>query len=41
MSGWYWGNLLFGEVIKNKTGFVVVLESELTSAERVAMVRVN
>jgi hypothetical protein len=28
-------------MIKNKTGFVVVLESELTSAERVAMVRVN
>lgn len=73
MSGWYWGNLLFGgvigmlavdpatgamwnispdkidrklaggqaELIKNKTGFVVVLESELTPAERVAMVRVN
>jgi hypothetical protein len=28
-------------LIKNKTGFVVVLESELTPAERVAMVRVN
>lgn len=28
-------------MIKNKTGFVVVLESELTPAERVAMVRVN
>jgi hypothetical protein len=73
MSGWYWGNLLFGgfigmlavdpatgamwniapekidrqlvggqaELIKNKSGFVVVLESELTPAERVAMVRVN
>ncbi|MFC4314063.1 hypothetical protein ACFPN2_33630 [Steroidobacter flavus] len=73
MSGWYWGNLLFGgiigmlavdpatgamwnispekidrkltggqaELIKNKSGFVVVLESELTSAERLAMVRVN
>lgn len=73
MSGWYWGNLLFGgligmlavdpatgamwniapekinrtlangqaAMIKNKTGFVVVLESELTPAERVAMVRVN
>ncbi len=73
MSGWYWGNLLFGgfigmlavdpatgamwniapekidrkltggqaELIKNKSGFVVVLESELTSAERMAMVRVN
>lgn len=28
-------------LIKNKTGFVVVLESELTPAERLAMVRVN
>ena len=73
MSGWYWGNLLFGgligmlavdpatgamwniepekidrklasgqsAMIKNKTGFVVVLESELTPAERQHMVRVN
>jgi len=73
MSGWYWGNLVFGgligmlavdpatgamwniapekinrtlasgqaAMIQNKTGFVVVLESELTPAERVAMVRVN
>lgn len=73
MSGWYWGNLLFGgligmlavdpatgamwniapekidqklrsgqsAMIKNETGFVVVLESELTPAERMAMVRVN
>lgn len=73
MSGWYWGNLMFGgligmlavdpatgamwnitpekidrklasgqvAMIKNKTGFVVVLESELTPAERMAMVRVN
>lgn len=28
-------------LIKNKNGFVVVLESELTPAERLAMVRVN
>ena len=28
-------------MIKNKSGFVVVLESELTPAERMAMVRVN
>ncbi|WP_129778220.1 peptidase associated/transthyretin-like domain-containing protein [Peristeroidobacter soli] len=73
MSGWYWGNLLFGgligmlavdpatgamwniapekidrkltggqaELIKNNNGFVVVLESELTPAERLSMVRVN
>ncbi|MBM0106035.1 hypothetical protein JM946_14980 [Steroidobacter sp. S1-65] len=73
MSGWYWGNLLFGgligmlavdpatgamwniepekvdqklrsgqsAMIKNKSGFMVVLESELTPAERMAMVRVN
>ncbi|WP_116812258.1 PEGA domain-containing protein [Steroidobacter cummioxidans] len=73
MSGWYWGNLVFGgligmlavdpatgamwnitpekidrklasgqvAMIKNKTGFVVVLESELTPSERMAMVRVK
>jgi hypothetical protein len=73
MSGWYWGNIVFGgligmlavdpntgamwniepdkiqrtlpsgqrAMIKNKDGFVVVLESELTPAERVAAVRVN
>jgi hypothetical protein len=73
MSGWYWGNLLFGgligmvavdpatgamwnispdkierklasgqsALIKNKTGFVVVLEAELTPAERQHMVRLN
>jgi hypothetical protein len=73
MSGWYWGNLLFGgligmlavdpatgamwniapekidrkltggqaELIKNNNGFVVVLESELTPAERLSMVPVN
>jgi hypothetical protein len=73
MSGWYWGNIVFGGLIgmlavdpatgamwniepnkidrrlptgqaamvKNKNGFVVVLESELTPAERVAAVRVN
>lgn len=73
MSGWYWGNLVFGgligmlavdpatgamwniapdkidrtlasgrsALIKNKTGFVVVLESELTAAERQHMVRLN
>lgn len=73
MSGWYWGNLLFGgligmlavdpatgamwniapdkidrklvsgqsALIKNKTGFVVVLASELTPAEREQMVRLN
>jgi hypothetical protein len=73
MSGWYWGNLLFGgligmiavdpatgamwniepdnidrklasgqsALIKNQTGFVVVLESELSSTERQHMVRLN
>ncbi|HEY7643155.1 MAG TPA: hypothetical protein VH814_25730 [Steroidobacteraceae bacterium] len=73
MSGWYWGNLVFGgligmlavdpatgamwniqpdkidhkltggqaELIKNQTGFVVVLVSELTPAERENMVRLN
>ena len=73
MSGWYWGNLLFGgligmlavdpatgamwniapekinqklssgqaALIKNKTGFVVVLESDLTADERQHMVRLN
>lgn len=73
MSGWYWGNIIFGGIIgmlavdpatgamwniepdkiqrtlpggqsamiKNKDGFVVVLESELTPAERMAAVRVN
>lgn len=73
MSGWYWGNLVFGgligmlavdpatgamwniapdkierklangqsALIKNKSGFVVVLESELTEAERQHMVRLN
>lgn len=73
MSGWYWGNLVFGgligmlavdpatgamwniapdkidrtlasgrsALIKNKTGFVVVLESELTADERQHMVRLN
>jgi hypothetical protein len=73
MSGWYWGNLLFGgligmvavdpatgamwnispdkidrklasgqsAMIKNQTGFVVVLESELSPAERQHMVRLN
>ena len=73
MSGWYWGNLIFGgligmlavdpatgamwnispekvehklptaqsALIKNKTGFVVVLVSELTPAEREHMVRLN
>ena len=73
MSGWYWGNLLFGgligmlavdpatgamwniapeqierklengqsAMIKNETGFLVVLESELTPAERQHMVRLN
>lgn len=73
MSGWYWGNLVFGgligmlavdpatgamwniepekvehklqggqgSLIKNKTGFVVVLVSDLTPAEREHMVRLN
>ncbi len=73
MSGWYWGNLLFGGLIgmlavdpatgamwniapekidrkltggrgradQEQSGFVVVLESERSSAERLAMVRVN
>lgn len=73
MSGWYWGNIVFGgligmlavdpatgamwniepdkierklasgqsAMIKNKTGFVVVLEQELTAAERQHMVRLN
>ena len=73
MSGWYWGNLVFGGLIgmlavdpatgamwniapdkidhslptassallKDNKGFVVVLASELTPAEREHMVRVN
>ena len=73
MSGWYWGNLVFGgligmlavdpatgamwniepskidqklsggqsSLIKNETGFLVVLVSDLTPAEREHMVRVN
>ena len=73
MSGWYWGNILFGgligmlavdpatgsmwniapekveqklpaaqsALIKNKTGFVVVLASQLTPAEREHAVRLN
>ncbi|HEY4369072.1 MAG TPA: PEGA domain-containing protein [Steroidobacteraceae bacterium] len=73
MSGWYWGNLLFGgligmlavdpatgamwniapekierkldtgqsALIRNKTGFVVVMVSELTPTEREQMVRLN
>jgi hypothetical protein len=73
MSGWYWGNLIFGgligmlavdpatgamwniapekvnrtlangqsALISNKTGFLVVLESELTADERQHMVRLN
>jgi hypothetical protein len=73
MSGWYWGNLLFGgligmlavdpatgamwniqpdkvehklqggqaSLIKNETGFVVVLVSDLTPAEREHRVRLN
>ncbi|HKS55666.1 MAG TPA: PEGA domain-containing protein [Steroidobacteraceae bacterium] len=73
MSGWYWGNLVFGgligmlavdpatgamwniepdkidhklsggqsSLIKNETGFVVVLVSDLTPAEREHMVRMN
>jgi hypothetical protein len=73
MSGWYWGNLLFGGIIgmlavdpatgamwniapdkvdrklangknamiQNETGFLVVLESDLTPTERQHMVRLN
>ena len=73
MSGWYWGNLLFGgligmlavdpatgamwniapdkidrklangqnAMIKNESGFLVVLESDLTPTERQHMVRLN
>lgn len=73
MSGWYWGNLVFGgligmlavdpatgamwniapdkierklasgqsAMIQNKTGFLVVLEAELTPDEREHMVRLN
>lgn len=73
MSGWYWGNLLFGgligmlavdpatgamwniapdkidrklangqsAMIKNETGFLVVLESDLSPTERQHMVRLN
>lgn len=73
MSGWYWGNLIFGgligmlavdpvtgsmwnltpdkiqqsltpsqaELIKSGSGFVVVLASQLTPAERASMVKIN
>jgi hypothetical protein len=73
LSGWYWGNILFGGLIgmlavdpatgamwniapnkidqklspaqatllRNGEGFLVVLVSELTDAERAAMVKIN
>jgi hypothetical protein len=73
MSGWYWGNLVFGgligmlavdpvtgamwniapnkidqslsanqaALIEKREGFVVVLVSDLTAAERTSMVRIN
>jgi len=73
LSGWYWGNIVFGgligmvavdpvtgamwniepsrieqklspaqaSLIRNRSGFVVVLASELTAAERAAMTKLN